>query len=225
MKMIKPTWPAPPSVHAFTTTRALWLGQHGADDAEVVTTFELPTRPIWLKQHHGITVVEATPENFQQAADASFTSQPGTICAILTADCLPVLICDRQGSQVAAIHAGWRGLSAGIIEATLDQLTIAPEDTLVWLGPAIGPQKFEVGEDVYDAFVSQHDAAKMAFSPHQPQKWLANLYALAKLRLNFRGINDIYGGDYCTHTQDKLFYSYRRDQGQTGRMASLIWIA
>lgn len=217
MTFIQPNWPAPPQIRAYTTLRT--ATPHPVGD------LPLPSDPIWLDQHtHSATVVEATQENKKAIADASFTTQTNQVCAVLTADCLPILICNQQGTHIAAIHAGWRGLANDIIENTLIALKQPPQDLLVWLGPAIGAQKFEVGKDVYDAFVSKHPESIHAFKPHTDDKWLADLYQLAKIRLHKQRINAIYGGEYCTYTQADLFYSYRRDKAHSGRLASLIWI-
>lgn len=224
MKFIQPNWPAPASVFAYTTIKEAQLNYQPRPDQALSSLLNLPSYPIWIDQKHTNVVVEATLENKNKIADASFTAKPQTVCIVLTADCLPLLICNKQGTQVAAIHAGWRGLAQGVIEQTIHAMNQPPQDLLVWLGPAIGPNKFEVGEDVFHAFVSHHAESKLAFNPHTPGKWLANLYLLAKMKLNSLGIMQIYGGDFCTYTQDNLFYSYRRDQGKTGRMASLIWL-
>ncbi|OGT62676.1 MAG: hypothetical protein A3E85_00295 [Gammaproteobacteria bacterium RIFCSPHIGHO2_12_FULL_45_12] len=218
MKYLQPDWPAPDHIKAYTTLR-----QAASTPEQIAASLPLPETPIWIKQVHGATVVDAEQTNAPQEADAIFTSQPNRVCAILTADCLPLLVCNRQGTQVAAIHAGWRGLAAGIIEATFKALKQPADEWLVWLGPAIGPQKFEVGKEVYDAFVSQNEDARAAFTPQTQGKWLANLYQLARLRLHRQGVQAIYGGNFCTYTETNLFYSYRRDHGKTGRMVSLIW--
>ncbi|OGT57347.1 MAG: hypothetical protein A3F14_06230 [Gammaproteobacteria bacterium RIFCSPHIGHO2_12_FULL_43_28] len=225
MKFITPDWPAPKHIKAYTTTR-VGFGELPLPQNEAILNelLKLPTNPIWLTQKHTAICVEATPNNQRQIADASFTIDKNRVCAVLTADCLPILMTDRQGSSVAAIHAGWRGLQSGIIEATVKSLSIDPTELLVWLGPAISPQKFEVGEEVFTAFVSQHAASESAFKPLGNHKWLANLYHLAQIRLKLLNITACYGGDFCTYTQDDLFFSYRRDKGQTGRLVSLIWI-
>jgi YfiH family protein len=230
MNFLTPNWPAPANIKAYTTTRLGW-GEPGcrawmpeAAD-KLVTVLQLPDKPIWLKQHHGTKVVEAVPAQCGMEADASFSYTANQICLVETADCLPILICNRQGTYVSAIHAGWRGLANGIIEASLQALAQPADELLIWLGPAIGPSKFEVGRDVYDAFVSKQAAAANAFKPKSEEKWLANLYELARLRLQLQGITAIYGGEHCTFTQQDLFYSYRRDGGSTGRMASVIFIA
>ena len=157
-------------------------------------------------------------------ADAAFSRQSGSVCAVLTADCLPVLFCDRAGSVVAAAHAGWRGLADGVLEATVAAMQVPPGDILAWMGAAIGPQAFEVGDEVRQAFVAQHPEAAVAFRSHAPGKWLADIYQLARIRLESAGVQAIYGGGRCTFTETNSFFSYRRD-GVTGRMASLIWLA
>lgn len=229
MKYLTPDWPAPAHIKAYTTTRHSFgtSKSNTISDEEkqhLQTLFQLPNDPIWLNQTHSTSVIHAIPDNKYQMADASFTHQPNHICAVITADCLPILICNKQGTHIAAIHAGWRGLAGGIITNTLEALAQPANELLVWLGPAIGPQKFEVGKDVYEAFTHHHPESVSAFTPHKPEKWLADLYQLAKIRLTDHGISHIYGGNFCTFTQDDLFFSYRRDQGKTGRMASLIWI-
>jgi YfiH family protein len=229
MNLIRPDWPAPKNIHALTTTRHTWgslttSSQEASERSKLVTTLGLPSEPLWLKQTHSIIALPATETINDQEADASFTQQPGKICMVLTADCLPVLICNRQGTQVAAIHAGWRGLAAGVIESTVKAMQLVTTDALVWLGPAIGPDKFEVGDDVYQAFIAHDATAADAFKPGNPGKWLANLYLLATRRLNKLGIEGVYGGNYCTHSQSDLFFSWRRDQNKTARLASLIWI-
>jgi hypothetical protein len=240
--MIKPAWPAPSNIKAYSTTRIggfstgafaqLNLGNHVYDDPVVVARnrawlkeqLQLPAEPIWLDQVHGNKVINAdSPTAIGEAADAAYASTSGNICAVLTADCLPLLICDQKGSLVAAVHAGWRGLANGIIESTIQALSASPNELLVWLGPAIGPKAFEVGQEVRDIFVKHNEKAAIAFQPSPSRRWLANLYQLATLRLQACGVNAIYGGEFCTYTNEKLFFSYRRD-GVTGRMVSLIWI-
>lgn len=197
----------------------------------------LPAEPIWLTQVHGTQVVcadsmqqlqhttqaeDTLATNTAHTADASFSQQPNTVCAILTADCLPLLLCNTAGTRIAAIHAGWRGLAAGIIETTL--ATLPTDKWLVWLGPAIGPRAFEIGEDARTLLLRDNPSDTIALTARAEKgKWLADLYQLARLRLNRLGINQVYGGDYCTYTQNTLFYSYRK-QHPTGRMASLIWM-
>ncbi|KNH47766.1 peptidoglycan editing factor PgeF [Pseudomonas lini] len=233
-----PDWPAPAGVKACVTTRAggvslapfdsLNLGDHVDDSPEAVAenrrrlTDHFSIQPAWLKQVHGIVVAQADP-SLVVTADASWTATPGIACTAMTADCLPALFCDRAGTRVAAAHAGWRGLAAGVLEATLDSLAIPPEDVLVWLGPAIGPQAFEVGPEVRETFVQQLPEAAKAFVPSQNAgKFMADIYELARLRLAARGVTAVYGGGFCTVT-DPRFFSYRRSP-RTGRFASLVWL-
>ncbi|BBP67086.1 MULTISPECIES: peptidoglycan editing factor PgeF [Pseudomonas] len=233
-----PDWPAPDRVKACVTTRAggvslapfdsLNLGDHVEDDPAAVgenrrrLTDRFAIRPAWLRQVHGIDVVEADPSQVA-TADASWTATPGIACAAMTADCLPVLFCDHAGTRVAAAHAGWRGLANGVLEATLDSLQLPADQVLAWLGPAIGPQAFEVGPEVRDAFTAQLPSTAQAFVPsHNAGKFLADIYALARLRLAARGVTAVYGGGLCTVT-DPRFFSYRRNP-RTGRFASLVWL-
>lgn len=209
------------------------LGDHVGDDPQHVAANRarlrqnLPADPLWLKQIHGARVIDAGVASDLEA-DAAFTRQPATVCAVLTADCLPVLFCDRAGSVVAAAHAGWRGLASGVLEAAVAAMGVAPEDVLAWMGPAIGPRAFEVGDEVRRIFVRQHAEAASAFTAQPPggeskQKWLADIYQLARLRLSHAGVTSIYGGGRCTYGERGEFFSYRRD-GVTGRMAALIWL-
>ncbi|KHK62064.1 peptidoglycan editing factor PgeF [Pseudomonas frederiksbergensis] len=235
---LMPDWPAPARVKACVTTReggvslapfdSLNLGDHVGDDPSAVAenrrrlTDQFAITPAWLQQVHGIDVVEADPTRVA-TADASWCATPGIACTAMTADCLPVLFCNRAGTRVAAAHAGWRGLASGVLEATLDSLALPADETLVWLGPAIGPQAFEVGPEVREAFIAQHTDAERAFQPsHNAGKFLADIYALARLRLAERGITAVYGGGLCT-VSDPRFFSYRRN-ARTGRFASLIWL-
>nr|WP_296254609.1 MULTISPECIES: peptidoglycan editing factor PgeF [unclassified Pseudomonas] len=234
-----PDWPAPVGIKACVTTRAggvsaapfdtFNLGDHVDDDPAAVAqnrwklTSDLHVQPAWLKQVHGTNVVEALPAQVMQA-DASWSRKPGVACTIMTADCLPALFCNRQGDQVAAAHAGWRGLAAGVLEATVDSFTAAPSEILVWLGPAIGPQAFEVGPEVREAFIATHPEAAEAFVPSaNPGKFMADIYQLARLRLAAHGVRAVYGGGLSTY-DDERFFSYRRG-ARTGRFASLVWIA
>jgi polyphenol oxidase len=236
---IIPDWPAPANVKALVTTRlggvsggpyaSLNLGDHVGDDPQAVSAnrallrAHLPGEPLWLKQVHTTHIAETASACGVPEADASIARQPHQVCVVLTADCLPVLLCDRAGSVVAAVHAGWRGLAAGVIEQTTANMNIAPENLLAWLGPAIGPDAFEVGDEVRAAFLAQNLAATHAFHPARPGKWLADLYHLARLRLAGQGIQQVYGGNFCTYRDSQRFFSYRRDQ-TTGRMASLVWL-
>lgn len=229
MTIIKPNWSAPSHIRAYTTTRLSWGSLETstndlAERARLHSIIPLPAEPIWLNQTHSTVALPAIPANIEQEADASYSKKPHQVCLVLTADCLPVLLCDRNGQQVAAIHAGWRGLANGVIENTVAAMQSQPEQLLAWMGPAIGPQKFEVGADVYHAFTDQNSSDALAFQAISNEKWLANLYELARRRLTDLGINQIYGGDYCTYTQQDLFYSWRRDHNKTARMASMIWI-
>jgi hypothetical protein len=233
-----PDWPAPAQVKACVTTRAggvslapfdsLNLGDHVEDSPEAVLenrrrlTEAFHIQPAWLRQVHGVSVVEADPERIAEA-DGSWTSTPGIACTSMTADCLPALFCNRAGTRVAAAHAGWRGLAAGVLEAAVESLETEPADILVWLGPAIGPQAFEVGPEVREAFVQQLPSTAQAFVPSRnPGKFMADIYQLARLRLAARGITAVYGGGFCT-VSDPRFFSYRRSP-LTGRFASLIWL-
>jgi hypothetical protein len=237
--MIQPDWPAPARVKCLMTTReggvsqAPWtslnLGDHVGDDLLQVAANrarlrrQLPAGPGWLRQVHSARVVELGREPNPEA-DASFTRESGQVCAVLTADCLPVLLCDRAGSVVAAAHAGWRGLAGGVLEATVAAMQVPPEGILAWMGAAIGPQAFEVGDEVREAFVAQHPQAAAAFaSQPTPGKWLADIYQLARIRLAHAGVQAVHGGGRCTFSEADSFFSYRRD-GVTGRMAALIWL-
>jgi hypothetical protein len=226
MKYIQPDWPAPSQIHAYTTVREAWGDdpKNPLERQKLRTLLQMPDDPIWINQTHSNIVLEAKPRTTEQIADATFTTHPKRICAILTADCLPILVCNTLGNQVAAIHAGWRGLANGIIENTLKSLK-GSSDLLVWLGPAISQSKFEVGSDVYDAFTLRDSECAAAFIYLQPGKWLADLYALARIKLTRCNVSQIYGGQFCTFTQSDLFFSYRRDKNELGRMAHLIWIA
>ena len=238
--IILPDWPAPAHVKAITTTRvggfsagayaSFNLGDHVGDDTEAVQRnraqlcehLVIP-QPSWLKQVHGIDVIEAEFGEAGAVADGSYTEMAGTVCAVLTADCLPVFLCDRSGSRVAVVHAGWRGLVNGVLEAGVLALRTPGEELLAWLGPAIGPESYEVGDDVRAEFMTASAEAESAFRQSGPDKWLADMYALARQRLNAIGVESVYGGSRCTFREPDLFFSYRRD-GITGRMASLIWI-
>jgi YfiH family protein len=210
------------------------LGTHCGDEETAVARNRallrnyLPAEPVWLRQEHGTRVFRHAnagvlpPAAADLVADAQFATGPGQVCAILSADCLPVLLCNREGTRVAAAHAGWRGLAAGVLEQTVQSLECAPATLLAWLGPAIGPGAFEVGDDVRTAFISRDDRAAAAFVQHAG-RWLCNLYALARQRLEHAGVNEITGGGYCTYSEPERFFSYRRDK-VTGRMASLVWL-
>ncbi|MBB1605938.1 MULTISPECIES: peptidoglycan editing factor PgeF [unclassified Pseudomonas] len=234
-----PDWPAPANVRACVSTRAggvsqapfdsFNLGDHVGDEPAAVAENRRRLeqaqgcRPAWLSQVHGIEVVEADPSRVA-TADASWSATPGIACAVLTADCLPALFCDRAGTRVAAAHAGWRGLAGGVLEATLDRLAVPAGEVLVWLGPAIGPQAFEVGPEVREAFLADHAEAAAAFVPSvNAGRYMADIYQLARIRLAARGVTAVYGGGLCTFSDTERFYSYRRNP-RTGRQASLVWL-
>ncbi|MBE9610350.1 peptidoglycan editing factor PgeF [Chitinilyticum piscinae] len=238
--LILPDWPAPANVHALQTTRSggnslppyasLNLGDHVGDDPATVAANRailngmVAGTPRWLNQIHGTTVVDAAGIEPKPNADASYSHTPNAVCVVMTADCLPVLFCDRAGTVVAAAHAGWRGLCNGVLEATLAAMQTEPAEIMAWLGPAIGPDAFEVGSEVREAFIAHDANAAAAFKPGAADgKWLADIYLLARQRLNAAGVTAIYGGDLCTVSDSARFFSYRREQ-TTGRMASLIWL-
>ncbi|ATM96992.1 inner membrane protein [Yersinia frederiksenii] len=240
-KLILPDWPAPARVKACSTTRrggiskfpydSLNLGTHVGDiTATVIANRQclveqagLPQMPVWLEQVHGTRVLHLDGSTISDVqADAVYSRVSGQVCAVMTADCLPVLFCSLAGDEVAAAHAGWRGLCAGVLEQTMAQFNAAPASIIAWLGPAIGPQQFEVGEEVKQAFINIDAQATAAFIPSGTQ-YLADIYLLARQRLQAVGIHAIYGGDRCTVSETQQFFSYRRD-GITGRMASLVWL-
>ncbi|TAM12400.1 MAG: peptidoglycan editing factor PgeF [Nevskiaceae bacterium] len=235
-------WPVPRNVQAITTTRSggastgpwasLNLATHCGDAPAAVaenrlrlrTGLALPAEPVWLEQVHGTRVVRVPAARLLQPADAVWTSEAGAVCAIMTADCLPVVFCDRGGSCVAVAHAGWRGLAAGVLEATLAALPVADAEILAWLGPCIGPTAFEVGAEVRASFCDMAAADAAAFAPAaRAGHWYADLAGLARRRLQRAGVRGIHGGHWCTFSDPAHFYSYRRD-GVTGRMATLAWL-
>lgn len=241
--LIIPHWPAPANVHALQTTRqsgvslppysSFNLGSHVQDNGidvahnrQLLSQF-VPSEPVWLNQIHGINVVDAAHADCVPDADASFTTRFNTVCVTMTADCLPILLCDKAGTVVASIHAGWRSLCDGVIEATVCKMLADSNQLMAWLGPAIGPQAFEVGSEVRAQFLAIDEKAEAAFKPQGGDKWLANIYKLAAQRLNNVGVSQIYGGGqqdaYCTFTDKQRFFSFRRDN-ITGRMATLIWL-
>jgi polyphenol oxidase len=243
---LTPNWPAPATVRALSTLRtggassppyaSLNLGVHVGDDATAVEgnrralrdAARLPAEPVWLEQVHGTCVMDLDSQIPSGPADAAVTRQSGRVCAILTADCLPVLLANDAGDRVGAAHAGWRGLAAGVIEATVAALGAPPRQLLAWLGPAIGPQHFEVGVEVREEFLRRAGAGDTAaddaaFVPNARGRYAADLYALARRRLRRLGVDRIYGGGECTYTDDARYYSHRRD-ARTGRQATLIWL-
>ena len=249
---IIPDWPAPPEVRALSTQRgggasgapfeSFNLGAHVGDSAEAVldnrrrlrALARLPAEPVWLSQQHGSEVLdldgpqgapgaEAPGAEAPRAADASCTRRAGRVCAILTADCLPVLLTSESGAGVAAAHAGWRGLAAGVIEATVRRLALPPSSLLAWLGPGIGPGHFEIGAEVREALLRADPEAEEAFLPNARGRYMADIAALARRRLERLGVVRIYGGDACTYASPERYFSHRRD-GRTGRQATLIWL-
>ncbi len=208
--MIVPDWPAPAHVRALVTTR----GEGNPP---------LPAVPAWLRQVHGTAVIDAALAAKEPEADASVARQPNTVCAVKAADCLPVLLVDDAGSVVGAVHAGWRGLAAGVIEATVEEMRVVPQSLIAWLGPAIGPRVYEVGEEVRAAFLARDAQAAAAFAPNRPGHWLLDLYAVARQRLGARGVTRVYGGEFCTYSEPERFPSYRRD-GTRERIAAYVWL-
>jgi YfiH family protein len=249
MNILLPSWPdAPANVRAFTTLRndgvscapyddgaghgGFNVATHVGDDLDTVRQNRqrlremLPAEPVWLNQIHGTTVVDAAAASGVPDADASITAKMGIVCAVMTADCLPVLLCDTQGTVVSAAHAGWRGLLNGVLQAAVATMRSAGAAEIVaWLGPAIGPRSFEVGPEARQAFVSRDGRAEACFvrTGSDDEKYLADIYALARLALSAVGVERISGGDRCTVAEPQEFYSYRRD-GRTGRMVTLIWL-
>ena len=241
--IIQPDWPAPAGVHAFTTTRQgpgvsalpfykFNLGARCGDEpaavkqnrAALVSAYALPSEPLWLHQVHGVEVaVDDGTRGSDPLADASVTSIAGSVLAVLTADCLPVLFCNAQGSEVAAAHAGWRGLASGMLEATAAAMQSQPEQIIAWLGPAAGASRYEVGEEVRQVFLAEDSRAEPAFTATRPGHYLIDMNAIARQRLQSVGVTRVFGGQHCT-IGDIRFYSHRREQ-RTGRMASLIWLA
>lgn len=241
--LIFPDWPAPSNVKALQTTRiggvsdglyaSLNLGDHVGDDPLKVAANRqrlnqyVPSEPLWLNQVHGIEVVNAATASCLPFADAAYSRASNTVCTVMTADCLPLLMCDENGITVAAIHAGWRSLLDGVIEATVKAMQLPSQSLMAWMGPAIGPQAFEIGAEVRDGFIARDRQSAAAFQQISADKWLGDIYLLARQRLDKMGVERIYGSgvneDYCTYTDQARFFSFRRD-GATGRMASMIWL-
>ena len=240
-RWIVPDWPAPERVRAFVTTRdggvsegayaSMNLSASNGDDPQRVARNRdivraaLPEMPRWMRQVHGTSVLdldESTEE--RPTADAAVASRPGKVCNVLTADCLPLLLCDTSGRRVAVAHAGWRGLAAGVIENAVAALDAPPDQVLAWMGPAIGARAFEVGPEVREAFVAKDAQAASAFAPHAPGKYLADLYALARQRMSALGVDRVFGGDFCTYHETDRFFSYRREK-LSGRMGAFIWLS
>jgi polyphenol oxidase len=238
LAFITPDWPAPANVKALQTTRnggvsmgvyaSLNLGDHVKDQPQHVAANRqllsayMPSEPVWLNQVHGVRVIDAAVSSCLESADASFTSRKQVVCVTMTADCLPVLLCNQAGTAVAAIHAGWRSLCDGVIEATIAAMPVPANQLMAWLGPAIGPEAFEVGGEVRAQFMAQDTQAESAFAA-KGDKWLGDLYTIARQRLQTLGVTQVYGGGRCTFSEPETFFSYRRD-GDTGRMGSFIWL-
>jgi YfiH family protein len=225
--LIIPEWPAPPNVKALQTIRQGGISKPPYNSMTVAANRQalsryVPSEPVWLKQVHGTRVIDAAGAGCLPEADAAYAREKETVCCVMTADCLPILVCDEEGTIAAAIHAGWRGLLNGVIEQTLATMQHPSSQLMAWLGPAIGPGAFEVGSEVRGAFMQKDRAAEKAFTP-TAEKWLADIYLLARQRLNGCGVSGIYGGEFCTFSEQERFFSYRRD-GVTGRMATLIWL-
>lgn len=247
---VQPDWPAPARVRAAVTTRvggvseapfdSFNLGPGSGDDPTCLAenhcrlhaALGLPSEPVWLRQVHGGHVIRlsspradgATSAEPSPGADAAWTDQAGTVCAVLTADCLPVLLCTRSGGAVAAVHCGWRGLAAGVLTNAIRAMSGPASELMAWLGPAIGPEVYEVGPEVRQAFVERGEATSQAFRPGADwNRFYCDLYAIAHIELHEAGVRDVYGGGFCTYSDRERFFSYRRD-GRTGRMASLIWM-
>lgn len=215
---VVPDWPAPPRVRAFVTTRA--SGDMARPGARRVLEDVVPKPPTWMRQVHGTAVVDADAQPQFPEADAAVARGRGTVCAVVVADCLPVLLADAQGTVVGLAHAGWRGLAGGVVEATVAAMEISSSRIIAWLGPAIGPQAYEVGEDVRAAL----PGCESAFNPTRPGHWRLDLYAVARRRLAQQGVDRVYGGGFCTYSEPDRFFSYRRDRAEE-RMAALAWLA
>lgn len=238
---IQPDWPAPANVKALSTTRRYAYGGStnefaqfnlGLNSGETPSTVlanrqvlndQLPASPLWLQQVHGDQVIDARDHTENIKADASIADSKYQVCAVLTADCLPILLCDQKASCVAAVHAGWRGLDAGIITKTIEHLPAEPDKLLAWLGPAISQNNYQVSDDFYQRFMDQDRGFYQAFVRVEGN-WYADLFTLARRQLNQAGVMAVYGGGYCTFAEKQRFYSYRRDGQKTGRQASLIWL-
>jgi len=236
-----PDWPAPARVRAFVTTRAggvsegehasMNLGLSSGDRAEhvernrAIVRAELPADPRYIRQVHGIDVadIDAPAPTAAITADGAVTGSPGTVATVLTADCMPLLLAARVGTRVGAVHAGWRGMAAGVIESAIDAMRVEGPEILAWMGPTIGPDAFEVGPEVREAFVARDARAAEAFRAHTPGKFMADLYRLARQRLAARGVRAVYGGGFCTFHERDRYFSYRRVQ-KSGRMGAFIWV-
>jgi YfiH family protein len=242
LAFVTANWPVPKHVHALTTTRtggrskhpydSLNLATHVGDEPDDVranrallrSALQLPSEPLWLEQVHGTEVISVSDDS--RRADGIYANRPGAVCTILTADCLPVLLCDPEGTEICALHGGWRGLAGSIIQHGVDRMSAPPASLMVWLGPAISVSHYEVGAEVRAAFVHRSESLATAFRSGHPEHFFCDLYAIARHQLRALGVTQIHGGDFCTFADKERFYSYRRDGGgnDTGRMATLIWL-
>lgn len=221
-ELVVPDWPVPANVRALVTTRA--LGDMKSAEARARLQRYLPGEPKWLRQVHGVDVADAASAAAGTAADASHTRERNTVCVVMAADCMPVLLADERGDAVGIAHAGWRGLCAGVIEATLAAMRARASRTVAWLGPAIGPEAYEIGADVRDAFLARDARAASAFSASRPGHWRLDLYAVARQRLAAQGVTRVFGGGFCTASDGARFFSYRRDKASE-RMAAAVWLS
>jgi polyphenol oxidase len=219
--MIVPDWDAPARVRSLMSTRQ--AGDMAGDRARTKLRRFLPAEPLWLQQVHGTAVADLDDPGTLAKADAVITRVPNRVCAIQVADCMPVLLADRAATVVGAAHAGWRGLAAGILEATIRAMRVPGGELVAWLGPAIGPRAYEVGDEVRAAFMRQHAASISAFSPTRPGHWLLDMYAVARQLLARLGVQRVHGGGFCTYSDPARFFSYRRDR-TSERMAAVLWI-
>jgi YfiH family protein len=220
-EVIVPDWLAPRGVRALITTRT--MGDMKSEDGKLRLRALLPAEPVWLRQVHGTGVVDAASAPAGTAADASFSRMKNTVCVVMAADCMPVLFAHEDGGVVGAAHAGWRGLCAGVIESTIAAMGVPADRVIAWLGPAIGPGAYEIGEEVRAAFVDRDSQAAAAFRPTRPGQWHLDLYAVARQRLAAQGATRVFGGGFCTASDQHRFFSYRRDRASE-RMAAVIWI-
>jgi YfiH family protein len=220
-EFVVPDWPAPANVRALVTTRA--LGDMKSVEGRARLRQHLPGEPKWLRQVHGISVVDAAASATGAAADASFSHEKDVVSAVMAADCMPVLLADERGEVVGAAHAGWRGLCAGVIEATVAAMDVPASRVIAWLGPAIGPEVYEIGAEVRDAYLARDKRAETAFTPTRPGHWRLDLYAVARQRLAAIGVARVSGGDFCTASDTARFFSYRRDRASE-RMAAAVWL-
>ena len=214
--MIEPDWPAPPRVRALVTTRD--LGDMAGEAGRRALRARLPSEPLWLRQVHGKDVIDVEA-NSRRVGDGSTSRKPGSVCAVMAADCMPVFFADDAASVVGVAHAGWRGLAAGVLEGTVDAMRVPPGSLMAWLGPAIGPQVYEVGEDVRKVFPDHRNS----FVMNRPGHWLLDLYGVARAKLAQRGVRRVCGGGFCTYSDRQRFFSYRRDR-TSARMAAVIWL-